>query len=78
MSTASRARSPSGSASRSRTTASGRFFYGVFTIKVLSVRSQGLPDWVLPLAGGATFAALVAIWTTSSVWFWSEFGFPSF
>jgi hypothetical protein len=56
----------------------GCFFYGVFTIKVLSVRSHGLPDWLLPVAGGAAFTALVAIWTTSSVWFWTEFGFPSF
>ncbi len=56
----------------------GCFFYGIFTVKVLSVRSHGLPDWLLPLVGGATFAALVVIWTTSSVWFWTEFGFPSF
>ena len=47
----------------------GCFFYGVFTIKVLSVRADGMPGWLLPLAGGATFAALVGLWVTSSLWF---------
>jgi hypothetical protein len=47
----------------------GCFFYGVFTVKVLSVRAHGLPGWLLPLAGGTTFAALVAVWLTSSLWF---------
>jgi hypothetical protein len=47
----------------------GCFFYGVFTIKVLSVRLHGLPDWLLPLVGGATFAGLTGLWVTSSLWF---------
>ena len=47
----------------------GCFFYGVFTIKVLSVRAQGLPDWLLPIVGGVTFAALAGLWVTSSLWF---------
>jgi Family of unknown function (DUF6529) len=47
----------------------GCFFYGVFTMKVLSVRWQGLPDWVLPLVGGVVFAALVGLWVSSSLWF---------
>ncbi len=47
----------------------GCFFYGVFTVKVLSVRLHGLPDWLLPAVGGVTFAALVGLWTTSSLWF---------
>ncbi len=56
----------------------GCFFYGVFTVKILSVRSHGLPGWLLPVVGGTAFATLVLIWTTSSLWFWREFGFPSF
>ena len=56
----------------------GCFFFGAFTIKVLAVRTHRLPGWVLPVVGGTVFAALVLIWTTSSVWFWREFGFPSF
>ncbi|HEX6312054.1 MAG TPA: DUF6529 family protein [Acidimicrobiia bacterium] len=47
----------------------GCVFYGVFTVKVLSVRADGLPGWLLPIAGGTTFAALVAVWLTSSLWF---------
>jgi Family of unknown function (DUF6529) len=47
----------------------GCFFYGVFTIKVLSVRAHGLPDWLLPIVGGVTFAALAGLWVTSSLWF---------
>ena len=47
----------------------GCFFYGAFTIKVLSVRAHGLPDWVLPIVGGTTFASLAGLWVTSSLWF---------
>lgn len=47
----------------------GCFFYGVFTVKVLAVRLHGLPDRVLPVVGGLTFAALTALWLTSSLWF---------
>jgi hypothetical protein len=50
----------------------GCFFYGVFTIKVLSVRFHGLPNWLLPIVGGVTFAALVGLWTTSSLWFFTS------
>ncbi|HYV60972.1 MAG TPA: DUF6529 family protein [Acidimicrobiia bacterium] len=56
----------------------GCFFFGVFTIKVLAVRTHGLPGWLLPIVGGTVFSTLVLIWLTSSVWFWREFGFPSF
>jgi Family of unknown function (DUF6529) len=47
----------------------GCFFYGVFTMKVLAVRSHALPGWTLPLVGGLTFAGLVGVWLTSSLWF---------
>jgi hypothetical protein len=50
----------------------GCFFYGVFVVKVLSVRMQGLPSWVVPLAGGLAFAALVTIFATSSIWFFTS------
>ncbi len=56
----------------------GCFFFGAFTIKVLAVRTHGLPSWLLPVVGGTVFATLVLVWTTSAVWFWREFGFPSF
>jgi len=47
----------------------GCFFYGIFTVKVLSVRVRGLPDATLPIAGGLVFAALVGVWLTSTLWF---------
>lgn len=50
----------------------GCFFYGAFVTKVLSVRSSKLPDWTLPVVGGAVFAALVVIFATSSVWFFEN------
>ena len=54
----------------------GCFFYGAFTTKVLSVRSKGLPDWVLPIVGGAIFTALVVIFATSSIWFFTSSDAP--
>lgn len=50
----------------------GCFFYGVFVMKVLSVRVHGLPGWTLPVVGGAVFTALVVIFLTSSVWFFTS------
>lgn len=47
----------------------GCFFYGAFVMKVLAVRVRGLPGWVLPVAGGLAFTALVAVWCTSTLWF---------
>lgn len=50
----------------------GCIFYGAFVAKVLSVRMEGIPGWTLPLAGGLVFASLVAIFLTSSVWFFTD------
>ena len=54
----------------------GCFFYGAFLTKVLVVRRSGLPGWALPLLGGATFSALVVVWSTSALWFFQNVGFP--
>ena len=54
----------------------GSFFYGAFLTKVLVVRRRGLPKWALPLLGGATFTALVVVWSTSALWFFQNIGFP--
>jgi uncharacterized protein DUF6529 len=56
----------------------GCFFYGAFATKMLVIRAPNLPGWALPVAGGAVFASLVAIWLTSSLWFFQNIGFPSF
>jgi hypothetical protein len=56
----------------------GCFFYGAFAAKVTVVESKRLPGFALPLAGGVLFSALVVVWFTSGLWFFREFGFPSF
>jgi hypothetical protein len=44
--------------------------------KVLIVRTEGLPSWALPVAGGALFTALVVVWMTSAFWFFTTFDGP--
>ena len=55
----------------------GCAFYGAFATKMVIVRSKGLPNWSLPVLGGAVFTILVALWLTSSLWFFRHNGFPS-
>lgn len=50
----------------------GCLFYGAFVAKVLLVRVHGLPAWSLPVVGGLVFTALVVIFLTSSVWFFTD------
>ncbi len=52
----------------------GTFFYGVFTMKMLLLSTDDSPGWALPVAGSAAFAALIALWATSSLWFFTTFG----
>jgi Family of unknown function (DUF6529) len=54
----------------------GCLFYGLFVVKVLSVRIHELPKWLLPTAGLATFSALAVLWATSALWFWQNVSFP--
>lgn len=56
----------------------GCFFYGAFAAKVLAVHRRNLPAWALPWVGGATFTALVGLWLTSSLWFFTTVDFPGF
>jgi hypothetical protein len=52
----------------------GCVFYGAFVAKVLSLHTRRLPGWTLPLLGGLTFAALVVVWLTSALWYWTSGG----
>ncbi|MCX5058163.1 MULTISPECIES: DUF6529 family protein [unclassified Streptomyces] len=52
----------------------GCFFFGAFSAKMLLLRSQRLPGWLLPLVGGLVFTALTLIWMTSALWFFRTFG----
>jgi hypothetical protein len=55
----------------------GSFVYGVFAVKVFFVRDRDHPRWVLPVAGGLLFAVIVTLWSTSSLWYFTNihFGF---
>jgi hypothetical protein len=52
----------------------GCFFYGLFVCKMVVLTRARTPGWALPVMGAAVFTALVGLWVTSSLWFFSEFG----
>jgi hypothetical protein len=54
----------------------GCAFYGAFTTKLLALRIERLPGWALPVIGGSLFTLLVGLWLTSSLWFFTNVGFP--
>jgi hypothetical protein len=54
----------------------GCFFYGAFVTKMLLLRRDG-PGWGLPVLGGAVFTALVGLWLTSALWFFTTAGLTS-
>jgi hypothetical protein len=55
----------------------GSFIYGFFVVKVWYVRDRDHPRWLVPLAGGTLFTVLAALWSTSSLWYFTQvrFGF---
>ncbi|PZF94755.1 hypothetical protein C1I99_19065 [Micromonospora deserti] len=52
----------------------GCFFFGAFTTKMLALPRPGLAGWTLPVLGGVLFTALMGVWLTSSVWYFTTFG----
>jgi hypothetical protein len=52
----------------------GCFFYGIFVVKMMTLARDGIPGWVLPVTGGFVFTALVGLWLTSALWFFTTFG----
>ncbi|MFD5704032.1 DUF6529 family protein [Streptomyces lasiicapitis] len=52
----------------------GCFFFGAFSAKMLLLRSEKLPGWLLPVVGGLVFAVLTVVWLTSALWFFRTFG----
>ena len=56
----------------------GCFFFGAFAAKVVVVEWKSLPRLALPIAGGVLFSAFVVVWYTGALWFFNQFGFPSF
>ncbi|MET7620216.1 DUF6529 family protein [Streptomyces sp. NPDC005408] len=55
----------------------GCFFFGAFTAKMLLLRAERLPGWLLPIVGGAVFTTLTVIWLTSALWFFRTVGFTT-
>jgi hypothetical protein len=54
----------------------GCVFYGAYAAKMLGLRLRGIPGWTLPVFGGLVFAALIAAWLTSALWFFTRSGLP--
>ncbi len=54
----------------------GCAFYGAFTTKLLALRSKRVPGWSLPILGGTLVVGLTVLWLTSSLWFFTNVGFP--
>lgn len=52
----------------------GCVFFGAFATKMLALPRRGLAGWVLPVVGGVVFTALVGVFLTSSVWYFTTFG----
>ena len=52
----------------------GCFFYGAFVAKMLTLTRSDAPKWLLPVVGGALFTALIGLWLTSALWFFTTFG----
>jgi len=55
----------------------GCVFYGAFVTKILALRTRNSPGWLLPLAGGLVFSAIVIVVLTSSIWFLGTTGLPT-
>jgi Family of unknown function (DUF6529) len=55
----------------------GTFLYGVVAVKLFFVHDSDHPRWTLPLVGGTLFTVLALIWSTSSLWYFTQvrFGF---
>jgi len=56
----------------------GCVFYGVFAAKMLALRLRGLPSITVPLLGGLLAGAIVVLWFSSALWFFSQSGEVSY
>ncbi len=52
----------------------GCLFFGAFTVKMLVLTRRGLAGWLLPLFGGVVLTALVGLWLTAALWFFTTVG----
>ena len=54
----------------------GCAFYGAVATKLLVLRSDRMPGYAIPLVGATLTATLTGLWLTSSLWFFTNIGFP--
>jgi len=54
----------------------GCLVYGVLVTKVIALHTGATPGWLVPLAGGLLFTALVLTVLTSALWYFASFGMP--
>lgn len=54
----------------------GCLFYGAYAVKMLGLRTRGLPSWALPVMGGTVLTSFVLVWLTSALWFFTRSGVP--
>ena len=54
----------------------GCIVYGAVVTKVVAVQSSSAPGWLIPLAGGLLFTAIVVVVLSSAGWYLNEFGLP--
>ncbi|HEY7043281.1 MAG TPA: DUF6529 family protein [Nocardioidaceae bacterium] len=55
----------------------GCVFYGAFVAKVMGLHARRAPGWLVTVAAGLVFAAIVVVVWTGAVWYVGEFGWPS-
>jgi hypothetical protein len=54
----------------------GCFLYGAIAAKLLIVRLDPLPRWILPLAGGTVVTLVGVLWYTSALWYFNGYSLP--
>lgn len=52
----------------------GAFIYGIFVAKLLLIRIDRAPGWLLPIVGSALFVVILGLWLTSAYWLFSLYG----
>ena len=54
----------------------GCMFYGAYAAKMLGLRINNLPGWVIPVLGGSLLGLIVVLWSTAALWFFTRTGVP--
>jgi hypothetical protein len=52
----------------------GGFIYGIFGAKLLQLRVDRTPGWILPILGNVLFSTVLGLWLTSAYWWFNLYG----